>query len=112
MPKNPVNDKTRLIETIIKNYESRRAYHYKRLFVADTRDRGCLNVETRIQRLADLEDDHEYISLAKAYWSFYGKDYNVYDDALWINADFHITYTQETNKNCYYLPEKRRTPSF
>lgn len=74
--------------------------------------RGCLHLKTLTQRQADLENDQEYIKLAKSYWISHGEIYNLYNDDLWIKTDWWLTYWLETAKNTYYLPEDKKTARF
>jgi len=68
--------------TKMKRLEKLISYHYKRLFVADNSDRGCLEPVTRRERLRDLENDIEYIKLLKAYFNLQGKTYDMKNDPL------------------------------
>ena len=42
---------------IATRFDNLRDYQYRRLFVADTHDRGMLNKETLAQRISDFEND-------------------------------------------------------
>jgi hypothetical protein len=63
-----------------------RRYHYKRLFVADTHDRGCLNKVTLAQRIRDFENDEEHHSCARIYWNLFNRNYTPQLDIYLINA--------------------------
>ncbi len=81
----------------------KRAYHYSRLYVATSYDKGCLNPATIIIRKRDLENDEEYLALAKMYWMVQGEDYDLKEDHLWIDVDWSIDHQANLAKNRYHL---------
>lgn len=99
-------------KVILDRYIARRSYHYARLFVADKFDRTCLDLDTLIKRKRDLENDKEYLALAKAYWILRGVIYNLQDDGLWIKTDSWVDYKIRKEQDRYAVVNPQKTARF
>ena len=80
--------------------------------VADRRDRGCLDMDTLLQRIKDFENDMDHFLLAQAYWESHGESYKIQDDQLWIDTVWRHEYDLRLKKNRWAPPKVKKTPRF
>jgi hypothetical protein len=100
---------TRNREQFIINYVIKRSYHYTRLHVATSYDRACLDLDTLYIRKRELENDEEYLALAKIVW---GEDYDLKNDDLWIHIVWRMNYKINVALNPLYIPPRRKRGRF